>query len=438
MRNWTAIAWLAASATCMADSQPTAPHFRFGDPALAGLVEDALGRNPGIHAAEARYQEARQLARQATALPDPTVALTRHVEPIETRLGPQTGGITFSQKLPWFGKRAERGQTAAWMAEALRLEAAAVAAETVRQVRRRYFELGYLDRAIGLANEEAELLRHYEALARARYSQGAGLQQEVVKLQAEITRARSRRHGHERRRFEVESALNALRDRPAHLPLPKVELPATPERDYDYEALVALGLEARPEVQASFARVESARSAKRLSERAHWPDLVVGAAWGSIGDRRDPIGRSNPPPGNGDDAFSVSIGVNLPIHKSALRAGDAAAAARVQSAINRLRETQQEVRRGVRAASAEIDVVEQQIDLFERALLPQAEQALATTEEAYSTGTVGVLALLDSEEVLIDVRLGLARLRADRLRAYADLAHASGEPVPRAPHQEAP
>ena len=63
-------------------------------------------------------------------------------------------------------------------------------AELVRQVKDAYYSLAYLDRAIEITRQDESILEHYETLAQARYAQGAGSLQGVVKLQAQITRAR--------------------------------------------------------------------------------------------------------------------------------------------------------------------------------------------------------------------------------------------------------
>ena len=62
--------------------------------------------------------------------------------------------------------------------------------------------------------------------------------------------------------------------------------------------------------------------------------------------------------------------------------------------------------------------------------MPQAEQALLSTEAAYSTGGANVLDLLDGQRLLLDVRLGLARLHADYLVTLADLERATGSAIP--------
>jgi len=434
MRNWKlprACAWLAVATPAVAGHGATPPAYTsHGDPALDALLAETLEHNPKIQQVVAHHVAAQHGVRQATALPDPMLTVTRHVAPVETRLGPQINGIALRQNLPWFGKRAERGQVAEWEASATKHDIDVVTAQTVREVKHGYFELGYLDRAVDIADEESQLLRHYETLARARYSQGVGFQQAVVKLQAEITRVLSRRQAFLRQRVETESVLNALRDQPANVALPKVSLGDRPAIDIDLEQLASLGREHRAEVRAANARIQGAESAVRLSRRAHWPDVVVGASWGEIEGRRDAAGLAQPPVDNGRDVFSVSLGVNIPIYQSALNAGTAAATARVRAAERSHREVLTRVEQEVRTATSDLAVIDGQIDLLERALLPQAEQALSTTEEAYTSGTVGVLELLDSEEVLLDVRLGLARLHADYMQALADLERAIGTALP--------
>ena len=436
MRTWTtlslACAWLALTTPVVAGpgSAAASAYTSHGDPALAALIAETLARNPTIQQVAARHVAAKHGVTQATALPDPLLTFTRHVAPVETRLGPQINGLALRQNLPWFGKRAERGQVAEWEASAAKHDIDIVTAETVQQVKHGYFELGYLDRAVEIADEESQLLRHYETLARARYSQGVGFQQAVVKLQAEITRVLSRQQAFMRQRVETESALNALRDRPADVALPTVRLVDRPALELDHDRLASLGRGHRAEVRAAHARIQGAESAARLSRRSYWPDVVVGASWGQVAGRRDAAGIAQVPADNGRDVFSVSLGVNIPIYQSALHAGTAAATARVRAAEHAHREALRRVEQEVRTATSDLAVIDGQIGLLERALLPQAEQALSTTEQAYSTGAVGVLELLDSEEVLLDVRLGLARLHADYMKALADLERAVGTPLP--------
>lgn len=428
-RTFASIALSLALATVQAGAT-SADYATNGDPTLAALIAQALERNPHIRAASADHAAALELVPQATALPDPTLAVTGFAQPPQTRVGPQTGGIAVSQKIPWYGRRADRGEAAAKQA-AIRSEVVnARRTEVVRDVKIAYYDLAYLDRAIRIATQEEQLLRHYESLARTQYSQGVGLQQAVIKLQAEITRVLSRRHDFRRQRVAVEAALNSLRDRPVNLHLPQVEIGERPTVPIEGDELYALARRTAPEAKAAEQQVEHDEVGIRIARRRYWPDVVVGAGWGAIANRRDELGRSNPPPGNGKDTFSLTFGVNIPLYRARIDAGVREATARLAAAKEAYKGTLNGIDRAVRSISFQLATITEQIALFENALLPQAEQALRSTEEAYSTGTTGVLDLLDSEEVLLDVRLGLARLQTDYMKALAEMERAIGTAFP--------
>lgn len=401
-----------------------------GDSQLAALIEDALERNPQVREAFADYQASLQRIPQVAALPDPILAVTQHARTPETRVGPQTTVVSLTQKFPWFGKRSDQGKIAAKQAAVQDEFYQARRSEVVRQVKLAYFDLGYIDRALAVTSQDAELLRLYETLAEARYSQGIGLQQAVLKLQAEITRVLNRLKELKRQRVDAEATLNVLRDRPADEPIPLVSLVRHPVEEINAKQLYAIGRNERPEVKAAFLRIETNEKSIQLAERQYWPDFSLGASWGNVLGRRDEAGRMNPPPDNGKDVYSLSVGVNIPIFRSKYDAGVQEATERFAAARQAYRSTVNNVGLAVRSIGFRLETIDDQIALFERALLPQAEQALLSTESAYATGTIGVLDLLDSERMLLEVRLGLARLESDYMKALAEMERSIGSAFP--------
>ena len=407
------------------------PHYATnGDPTLAALIDAALRGNPRVRGAFHEYQAAQSRVPQAASLPNPTLSFTQHVRGPETRVGPQSSSVSLSQALPWFGTLSDRRKIAA-AESAIRSESYEEHRdEVVRQVKLAYYDLAYLDRALRITEEEEQLLVHYEALAQARYSQGFGQQQGVVKLQAEVTRVLNRRQEVMRQRIDFEAALNVLANRPVDTPIPPVEIGERPVAYVDGEMLHAAGVDERSEVRAARLRIESDGHSVRLAQRRYQPGFTVGVAWGNVLGRRDDPGRANPPPDNGRDTYSLTFGASIPVFRSSYEAGVQEATARLAAAEEAYRDAVSGVAFAVRSTAFRITTIEGQLALFERALLPQAEQALRTTEEAYSAGVTGVLELLDSEEVLLDVRLGLARLQADYMKALADMERAIGSVFP--------
>ena len=410
-----------------AQSPPYATH---GDPVLAALIGEALEGNPRLRAALLESRAAESRTEQAATLPDPALSFTQHVLGPQTRVGPQFSNVSVTQSFPWFGtlsdRRAVAAAASAMQSESYHMERA----EVVRRIKLAYYDLAYIDEALRITGEEEQLLLHYETLARARYAQGFGQQQEVIKLQAEVTRVLNRRHELLRQRTDFEAALNVLANRPVNTPVPPVTVGERPVVSLDDERLLATGVDERPEVRAASLRIERDEQGVSLARRRYRPGLTVGVAWGNVLGRRDDPGRENPPPGNGRDTWSFTLGASIPVFRGSYDAGVREAAARVSAAEEAYRDAVNGVALAVRSTGFRLMTIEGQLALFERALLPQAEQALRATEEAYSGGVTGVLELLDSEEVLLDVRLGLARLRADYMKALAEMERAIGSAFP--------
>jgi len=401
-----------------------------GDTRLAALISEALEANPRVRQAFLEHQAAQSRVPQAGTLPNPTLSLTQHVRGPETRVGPQMSSVSLSQAFPWFGTLADRRRIAA-AESAIQAESyAEQRAETVHQVKLAYYDLAYLDEALRITGEEEQLLLHYETLAQARYSQGFGQQQEVVKLQAEVTQVLNRRQQLLRQRTDLEAILNILVNRPVGMTVATVGIHTRPAALIDDERMHATGLGGRPEVRAARRRIESGEHAVSLARSRYRPDLTVGVAWGNVLGRRDDPGVAAPPLDNGQDQFSLTFGASIPVFRPSYDAGVQEANARLAAANEAYRDAVNGVALAVRSTAFGLRTIEGQLALFERALLPQAEQALSTTEEAYSAGVTGVLELLDSEDVLLDVRLGLARLRADYMKALADMERAIGSAFP--------
>ena len=391
------------------------------DETLSGLVGEVLERNPEIARARQVAAAAAARAPRVRALPDPEASLTVFVLPPETRVGPQRLSATFAQSLPWFGKLALRERAAFFAATEARAEVETLRLRWVTEARRLFYELSFLGEHAAIVAEEREHLLRHEEVARARYSAGMGLQQEALKIQADITRAETRLVEIEARRRSLLASLNALRDRPANrdflgyaLPRPRAQIPPL-------EELRRRALTGRPELAAARAEIARREVEIELAGKDFYPDLKVGVGFTSVGRRRDEPGRLAPPPDDGDDVLSLTVGARLPVWKRKLEAGLEEALARHSAAEERRRQILAGIEGRIGEAAARLPLLYRQWKLFEDVLLAQAEEALSSSEAAYTTGKLNALDLLDAEHVLFEVRTAAARTRADHAIAWAEL-----------------
>lgn len=407
-----------------------APDFYSDNAQLEAFVRQALGANPGLQESMARYRAALQQVAQATALPDPMLNYNQFLRSVETRVGPQLTSVVLSQKFPWFGELDVRGQAVLKEAAALYQAYRARQREIINLVKQAYYELSYLDRAIAINEEERLLLAHYERLAQSRFAAGQGLQQAVIKIQAELTRTLDRLKVLRRQRETGAAQLNTLMDQPPERPLGRVPELDLPRANLELPGLYELGEKNRPELKASFARVEKNEKAIQLAKKDFWPDFTIGAGFTNVGDRGDLPGVLMPPPDNGKNAFSFSIGVNIPIWRDKYRAGVLEATESLIAERKNYLNLRNEMEFSIRDQTLRLETLLEQIDLFERVLIPQAEESLRSTESAYETGQVGSLDLLDGERFLLDVKLVRVRYRADYLKALSALERAVGTRFP--------
>lgn len=393
------------------------------------LLGEVLERNPDLARFAAAARAAEQVAPQVRALPDPTAAVTAFLLTPESRVGPQRVMASLSQRLPWFGNLSLREQAATYAATAAQARLAARRLELVTEARRLYLEVGFLDTWTEVIHLDRATLARYEELARTRYAAGFGLEQAVVKIQAEITRDDTRLLEIARRRATVVASLNAVRDLPQGTALPRVELPEAVAVELAPETLRRGALERRLELAAATAEIERAATQVELAHKSYSPDVTLGLTYTLVTGRDDPAGRLSPPPDNGQDVLGVTGAVNLPIWRSKLDAG-------VEEAV----QTRLAAEQAQRATVAGIDgvlgdlgqripLIWQQLRLYDQVLVVQAREALRSAESAYAAGTINALDLLDAERVLLDVRTGTARARADYAIAVAQLEGAVGGPL---------
>lgn len=398
-------------------------------PGVAALLREVLERNPRLAAARARARAAAQKAPQAGTLPDPRFGVGLFLLPPETRTGPQRASASLSQHFPWFGKLTLRERAALEGASAVAQRAEAVALDVVSEARRLAIRLAFLVEEQRIVEEDLATLSEFERLARAHYETGAGLAQAVVKLQAEITRDRTRLLDIDAARVRVAAALNELRDRPAGAALPKVSLPELPELPPDLAELRRWAEHRRPEVLAALAEIERSRTMVELAHKDYRPDFTVGLTYTAVGGRSDPAGKLSPPPDNGEDIVGLAASINLPIRKRRLTAQvrEAIESRGAAEAIHRT--ALSEISGALEDLGARIPILRDQYDLFHAVLGPQAEESLNSARYAYETGRADVLDLLDAERVLLEVRLGELRARTELHLAYIDLERAIGSPL---------
>lgn len=399
-------------------------------PVLDEMISKALLKNPELRREIARYRASLQKIPQVSSLPDPVLSFTQYLRSPETRVGPQSNVTMISQKFPWFGKLDLKGRIAASEASAVYQEYLARERALAAQLKTAFYELSYVDGAARILEEEHQLLNHYEMLSQLRYAEGGGLQHAVIKIQAEITRLRDRQRQLIRQRASLVTRLNTLMDQPPDQEIPLIKDVRIPQIKLDIEKLNTLGNDNRRELRAALDRIEKSGQTIELAKKDYWPDFTISAGMANVEGREDLAGRLAPPPDNGKNPFSISVGINIPLWRDKYRAGVIEAAeTRISERMN-YASLRNEMEFTISDLAARLQTLSEQLDLYDSVLITQAKAVLKSAEAAYEEGQAGVLDLLDSERFLLNTRLGAERYRADYLRSLAEMERAVGTRFP--------
>lgn len=391
-----------------------------GEDVVGPFVVEALENNHGLIAADKRYLAAKESIVSAGALPNPKVQLTSFVESIQTRTGPQEQALMLQQPIPWVGKIDERRAVARSKSDALWHAYAAQQFDLVDQIANRVLEAAFLDKAIGITNENIGILERLESIVEGKVKAGGNLS-DLLRLQLEIQSFEDLVAKQETMRTEAEARLQSLIGRRAGDASLSVAWDAPERVEADSQRWLQAIAERSPRIAMLVSLENSEVARERLASLASKPDFSVGINYIRTGDA------SNPEmPDSGRDPWAFMIGVSLPIWGKANNAIALQASLEKEAISAQIRDLEVKLFGEGRAWIAKLEDAEKRIQRYSTNLLPLARQSQEIIESGYRAGTNSILDLIDSDRQLLKLETEYWRAAADAWIARWKLATLSG------------
>jgi outer membrane protein TolC len=395
---------------------------------LASAVENAVQNNPGFSEIQARYQAMKEIPAQRGTLPDPVLSLNAMNLPTDTfHVGQEAMTqmqIGLSQTFPFPGKLALREEASEFDAQAAGHSVSESRLRLISNVKRSWWQLFYLDRALDTVDSNQILLRNFIQVAQTKYEVGDGLQQDVLLAQLELSRLMDRKIGLRAIRDSQAIQLNVLMNTPVNVSIavPKTVSEVMP-KIADEAVLHRRSEIVRPVIKKLNKQIDAAQSRLALAERNFYPDFRLGVAYGDrSGDNPMPRG------GSRTDFLSFMLSVNLPIHTES-RQSKAVQQRSAELVKNRyaLEDKQGVVRSNISLAVTEYRRAQQQFSLFKRGIIPLARQTVSSMLAGYRVNEVDFLNLIRSQVTLFNYQLQYWQALAEANQALAQLVAAVGE-----------
>jgi outer membrane protein TolC len=443
-----ALATIVPSVAALAQRAPEPP-VQFASDAshpVDSLVARALAVSPRLRAARERVRAAEARVAPAGTRPDPMlmagiqnlpVSAPGFSEPMTMKMVGVGQAIPYPGKLP-LRTRAAKREVAAIEAE---LTGARLAVEEA--VKGAYYDLAYLDRALGIVHRNRLLLLDFMKVTEARYGVGTGGQEDVLRVRVEAARLGEEAVALIEQRRAALARLNAELDRPSGVPVAEPAIPRRIARAAiadsaaavrfvsatlgaraadsplpPLETLQAAVVRQNPMLHALEAKIEAQLARVELAQKEHLPDFDVALSYGQRDGFRDMI--------------SAQVSIPIPLQRGRrqdqlaveARAELAALGAEHHDRVNTLRAE-------VARLHAELERDRAQLALYVKAILPQGRAALTSATAGYQVGRADFLTVLDSQATLFNYEMNYFRVLSDFAKTLAELERVVGEEIVR-------
>ena len=287
----------------------------------------------------------------------------------------------------------------------------AVKFDLQRKVLSAYLDLALTAQLIRIQQDNRTLLKLVRDSAADRAEAG-GPMQDLFKAMIELRTADDELASLEAKAHSMRSMLNGMlaRDPRAPLTLP-AGLPAPRVIGVDDSRLIAAGVTQNPELAALARQVAGRTDAIEVARLAYLPDFSPSA---SI---------------TGSVSQTAGAMVMLPTRAPAIRAAIDEAESMEHSSEAMLRQTRHDRAATLVATLYSIRNAERQSQLYQRDIVPAAEQLVTSSRSAYAAGTIGFADLIDSERMLLTMRRMVAEAQIEREERLAELEALMGADI---------
>jgi outer membrane protein TolC len=388
---------------------------------LEDLIAEALSNNPQIQAAYNTWKAAEYEIKQESGLPDPTARYTYFGKNVETRVGPQEHKYGVSQKIPFPGKLHVKAQKQRKQAAIFKEQYEATKREIIKNVKFVYYDIFWVERAIRITEEEKAILEGLEKVAQRRYEANLTPQQDVIKVQVELSRFIDKLFLLRQNRNSLVAKLNSILNRPYGTRLNVIGKVEVVEFKYDLDELRQMAQATSQELLAANLSIERAAYEKSLAKLDYLPDITLGLDYIQVGDGRTTA------PNDGQDAWMGMVAINVPLWFDTLGAQLNEKRARLEATKNNYANVENSIVYEVEDLYFKVTTYKDIISLYRNALIPQTEQAFEAAKTGYETGGVDFLNWLDAERILLQTRLAYYKAITDYQKSIAYLERVVGK-----------
>ncbi len=401
-----------APASAQSDGQPYS---------LDMIIALALAKNPVVGLAEGNIEQQKGQQTAASAYPNPTVtgngghgnlrdAGRAGINEFAARDSLTESNLVIGQPIEWPSMRAARQQVADLGLATANVGMLETRLNLASQVKVGFYDLLLAQQGADIARHTLDIVEGVARIVKARVKSGEAPQFESIRAEVEVLKARQQlvradnlvRIG----RVTVDTLTGGALG-PTYMVYGEFRILP---RDLHIEGLMARMVEQHPTIQRLLKSVEQSDWKIEFERQARVPTITVqGSYWREIG----------------REAYQA--GASMPVPLWYRRQGEIASALgakrREEAELLRMRN---ELGRAVYQHYQDVRTTAELIDVFDKGLLKQAQEALRLAQFSFQQGASSLLEVFDAQRVQRQILLDYAQARHDLSVSLARLEQAVG------------
>jgi outer membrane protein len=394
------------------------------------IVETAIRKNPGITISqqEVAASQARLTQSKSAYLPQAT-ANSGYTRLNQWATNVFTGkdfrgqyddyqvGLSVSQYIYDFGQTSGRVDQSRYSLSASEKGLAKTVADTVRDIKKVYYEVLKRQNLIKVAQESVRITEEHLNQAKAFYQAGIRPKIDVTKSETEYANNRltliRTQYAYQSSRFDLETILGGP---PIEGPYALADVPIrTTAEPMDIESLVKEAEDRRPEIAGLKDLIKAAQALLKSSQAAYWPSITANAA-GGWENNEFPL----------QDYWQMGVNLSWPLFTGFRTQGKIAESrAEIDKLTARLRQAELQIFNEVSVAYLGLNTTIEAIGTSEIAV-KQAQENMELADGRYRNGVGNAIEYSDAELALTQAKSNLVQASYQYHQQLAELDYSVG------------